>query len=270
MPAGYMKRYRRKRYTRNRGKASRSIAGAWRRYKRRKTGTLTTRTALSNRRAIKQIRSSREVKYATSEQATDINNFVGQHAIIHPDCYGFDNQGMQTPIWGGGAMTTPPAPLTAITWKTCNIKPLCIKQGDGSQQRVGEYIQLRWINIKGSASSYNARYNGTGPTSGYNYKFMPQRQRVRLIVVLDTAPQIKRTPTTWDYSKNNLTIFNMKNPDISLPAVPLGGTFNSFLRDGPKCGTGGAQRGDGTYDPYTTTYWENNYCQSKSAKTKKK
>lgn len=268
----YARKYKRttrgRRFFRRRN-AAKTLQGAWRNYKRRKRGGLVTRTALSNRRAIKQIKSSREVKYATAKQAGLTNNFVGQHVIFSPDVFGFNNQGMVTPTWTGGAMTVPPVPLGANVWKCCNLKPLCIPQGDGSGEREGEYVQLRWINIKGTASSYNARYNGTGPTSGYDYKNMPQRQRVRIVIVLDTAPEIKRTPTAWDYGKQNCTLFNMKNPSGVLPGIPVGADFTTYLRNGPKCGEGGAQRGDGTYDPWPTSYWENNYCQSKSAKTAK-
>lgn len=266
MPFRRKRRYRKRKSAH--GYAS-TIQRAWRRRRRRRKGGLVSRTALSNRRAIKKIRSSREVKYATAKQATLTNNFVGQHAIFSPDVFGFNNQGLVTPTWSGGSMTVPPVPVAANVWKCCNLKPLCIEQGSGSDEREGEYVQLRWLNIKGTASSYNSRYNGTGPTSGYDYKNMPQRQRVRLVVVLDTAPEIKRTPTAWDYTKQNCTLFNMKNPSAVLPTIPVGADFTTFLRDGPKCGDGGAQRGDGTYDPFPTTYWENNYCQSKSAKTAK-
>lgn len=260
----YKKGYRKRR------SAATTIARAWRNRNRRlKRGSLVTRTVQANRKSIKLLKSSREINYATAKQATISNNFVGQHAIFNPDVFGFDNQGMQTPVWSGGSMTTPPVPMGANVWKCCNLKPLCIPQGDGSGMRIGEYVQLRWLNIKGTASAYNARYNGTGPTSGYDYKNMPQRQRVRLIVVLDTAPEIKRTPTSWDYGKQNVTLFNMKNPSGVLPSIPVGADFTTYLRNGPKCGDGGAQRGDGTYDPYPTSYWENNYVQSKSAKTAK-
>lgn len=179
-----------------RARRATTIQRAWRRRKRRRGPGLVARTALANRRSIKKIKSSREVNYATAEQASLTNNMCGQHAIFNPDVFGFDNQGMDTPTWTGGSMTVPPTPLGSLTWKTCCLKPLVIPQGDGSGKRKGEYVQLRWINIKGTASSYNARYNGTGPTSGYDYKNMPQRQRFRIIVVLDTAPKIKRTPTS--------------------------------------------------------------------------
>lgn len=61
----------------------------------------------------------------------------------------------------------------------------------------------------------------------------------------------------------------MKNSAQELGPVPVGYGATDYLRNGPKCGSGGAQRGDGTYDPWGTSYWENNYCQSKSPKTAK-
>ena len=246
-----------------------SIQRAWRARQRRKRGGLIERTAKSNRTAIKKLKSSREVKYATAKQASLTNMFVGQHVIFDPDIWGFSNQNMDTPVWSGGSMTQPPTALTPLNWKTCCLKPLCIPQGVTDSTRLGEYVQLRWLNIKGTASAYNARYNGQGALSGYDYKNMPQYQRVRILVVLDTAPQVFRTPTAWDNTKQALTLFNMLNSAQELGAVPTGLNLASYLRDGPKAGAGGAQFANGKYDPWTTSYWENNYVQSKSTKTAK-
>ena len=80
MPSGRLRRIpgfrRKRRYRRN--YAASTIQSAWKRRQRRKKGSLLSRTALANRKAIKQIHKNIDTKYVMNYRASDLNNFHGQ------------------------------------------------------------------------------------------------------------------------------------------------------------------------------------------------
>lgn len=76
MPYGRPSRFKPRAYKRYR--SARNIQRAWRQRKRRRAGGLVSRTALSNRRAIANIRRNIETKVIQSVQCTIANRFGGQ------------------------------------------------------------------------------------------------------------------------------------------------------------------------------------------------
>lgn len=108
-----------------RSRAASKIGRAWRNRKRRKTG-LVARTALSNRRQIRQMNKSVETKVLQDTQAIPAQQFSGQYA----DSISVDNTGQEV----GAAIPF------AGDLLHCN-------QGSGNDERVGQWIQLKSLTM---------------------------------------------------------------------------------------------------------------------------
>lgn len=256
------RRSRSSRYT----KSATSIAALWRGYRARKKGGLVTRTALSNRKAIKKLKNAPEVKYLTSGVCQESNNWTGQTLVAYPDCVGFNNQlnGISN-IDPNNAGTAP----NSFNFKPIVMRPLYCFQGDGEGQRIAEYIQMKWINIKGSVTSFACESNGVAP-NGTNYNSRAMKQTVRLIVVLDKSPRFwDPTVATFQPDSNPGYVYDMKNLTSNYGPTPITNIdSNMFLRSGPKAPFGSIGA-DSTCDPWSTSYWENDYVQSSKYKNKR-
>lgn len=151
-----MPHYRRRRNYRHR--AASRIQSAWRRKKRKRFG-LTTRTVLSNRRAIKGI--NRQIETIVESNITGVSpDWIGQMGVnLSTDRRGTEtNSGL--PYFGQ---------LCAATQNTNNTSPIYgIK---------GRWVQMKSLTIKGSVSANS----DTGSS---------QYQRQTFIVCLDRKPQL--------------------------------------------------------------------------------
>lgn len=264
MPAGRF--YNHTRRHRRRSRAATSIARGWRRFKQKRKGGLVTRTALSNRRAIKNINRKIETKYVTKTSARSENNYTGQQlAISGVDCLGMPNQ-----ILGinSNNPNVPGTPNAAWNSNSLCMRPICVANGIGEQQRVGEDITMTWLNIKGFVSAYPSSLNGTNATTGVNWADRSQRQRMRIVVVLDTQPvpwKSNGTPGTYQPAQSPGYLYNLDFPILNYPALPvaLGPKNREYLRGLDKAPFG-AQGADTSQDPWSQSYFENNFVQSKN------
>lgn len=133
-------------------KAARTIGRAWRARKRAKTGLL-ARTALSNRRAIKTLNKSVETKMIDSVNCSVGTNFGGQFC---------PSQAVDSRGWLANVVATPVAVM--MPWYG-------VSQGDGSDERTGDYITMKSLTYKINFICANAETN-----------------RVGCYIVLDTQP----------------------------------------------------------------------------------
>ena len=259
---------------RHKHRAASTIASAWRRRKRRRKGGLVARTALSNRRAIKKVNSGVEVKYMTRMVSNADTNFCGQIFADNVDCTGCNNK---LTLW---TPTTPPAGAASFSWQPIAIRPICLPQGVGEGQRVGEYINMRWLNIKGTVSAYPAKFNAVNPTTTIGYTGLPSKQTIRLIVCLDTSPNIPASynPGTSTSYKDYLSpgsVYGFPMTPVAWGADPFAAVLaagndapSAVLRSGTRMPLG-QSLADGMYDPYAQSYWENDHVQSRKFKDKR-
>lgn len=252
--------------SRRRRRGASTIQRAWRRRNRRRKGGLIPRTVQSNRRAIKKLKNAPEVKYLTKGVAQESNNWTGQSAVCYPDCIGFNQQLNGISITDPNTQGTLPA---AFNFKPICMRPLYCFQGDGEGQRIAEYIQMKWINIKGSVTGFSCESNGVA-ANGTGYGSRNFQQTVRLLVVLDESPRYwDPTSATFQPDSNPGYIYDMSNLPAGYGVNPITSVdSNQFLRAGPK-GPFGSTGADGTVDPWSTSYWENDYVQSKKFKSKR-
>lgn len=269
---GYDRKYRttgRDRRRRRRATAAVKLQRWARRGKRRRTG-LAGAVALSNRKAIKTLKSTIETNYAVGKLCTLANQLTGQHLITDVDAVGFCNTNMTTPTWTG----TPPVMTGPVydtfNWRPLIMKPLYIPQSTTGTSvvgtRQGNEVQLKWISIKGNVSAYPAIYNGKGQTTGYNYNARPMRQRVRIYVIHDSDPSVDRLQTSYSESLTSNTLYLMNNTPAAwgvnpwIPSLP--GQFsraNQYIRNGPDAGSGGAVLADYSHWAESTSFFERDF-----------
>lgn len=274
----YARKYKRttmgRKFFRRRAAAS-TLQRAWRNRQRRRRGGLVARTALANRKSIKRINRKIETKYATKHVCSATNNYTGQLLVASGvDCMGMPNQlsglvGNNPNIAG-----TPNA-----TWSSNSLvmRPICLPLGDDEGQRVGEYINMTWLNIKGFVSAWPASCNGTNPSTNVNFGDRPQRQRVRIVVVLDTQPvpwtsnaAPPSIPATYQPDQCPGYLYDLDLPITNYPALPvtLYSKNREFLRGLAKAPLG-ATGADSSVDPWSQSYYENDYVCSAAEKTKR-
>lgn len=255
--------------------AAQTLQRAWRNRARRRRGGLVARTALANRKSIRRINRKIETKYATKHVCAAENNYTGQLLVASGvDCMGMPNQ------LSGLVGNNPNVPGTPnATWSSNSLvmRPICLNQGDGEGERQGEYIQMTWLNIKGFVSAWPGSSNGTNTATNVNWGDRPQRQRVRIVVVLDTAPVPWTTnaappsvPATYQPDMCPGYLYNLDLPITNYPALPvtLYRKNREFLRDLAKAPLG-ARGADSSVDPWSQSYYENDYVCSASHKTKR-
>lgn len=186
--AKYKHAYRKKRYPHT---ASGTIARGWKRYAKKKRGGLLTRTALSNRKAIKSLRRERELKFVGEAPASSRTNYIGNILSNTP----VDNWGMSQSsgdwVIAGGAATSLAAP------KYCPLimNPIVVPQAGqpvvvgsttlnpaGENTRIGNDIQMSHCCFKITMSGSVAQ------TNGGNYQNVVQKQSVTALLLLDREP----------------------------------------------------------------------------------
>lgn len=115
------------------GRAASTLQSAWRRRNRKRKGGLVARTAVANRRAIKNLKSDIEVKEANGHLAPVGSEFSS-------------GQGNTTPVIVDdlGTMTnmTPPIPDTFA----CNL--ISVDGGTGANEMIGKQIVMKSLAVK--------------------------------------------------------------------------------------------------------------------------
>lgn len=265
----YARKYKRtargRRFFRRR-EATQTIQRAWRRRQRRRRGGLVARTALANRKSIKRINRKIETKYVTSQICRTENNYTGQQLYLT----GVDAAGMANQLVGVDPQN-PTSGTPNPTWNSESVcmRPICVANGIGEQQRIGEDIHMAWLNIKGFVSSFPAECNGVNPHTTVDWSEKPQAQRVRMVVVLDTQPipwktnAVPGTPGTYQKSKNPGYLYNNFGVMTNYPSFNAGYESKNleYLRGGAKAPFG-SMGGDTSVDFWSQSYYENNYVQS--------
>lgn len=138
MPYG-RRSFRRRRYSRkSRSHASSTIARAWKRRKRSRTGLL-SRTVQANRRAVKRVSKSVETKVLQDTQAIAGNLFRGQYN----DSISVDKDGQET---------VANLPFFADILGGLQVGPL-------SSDRIGAWVQLKSLTMKYCVSLTAAQSN---------------------------------------------------------------------------------------------------------------
>lgn len=256
----------RRRTTRNR--AASTIARGWKKRNRRRAGGLIARTAKSNYLMIRQLSSKREVKYMTQKVANETNNYTGQIlAVGGLDSIGCENQLVNLSTNTPGVQGTIPA--TYSFYPVC-LRPLLCVQGTDEGERLGEYINMKWITIKGWSSSYPASNNGTS-SNGTVYTGRPAMQTVRLIVCLDQSPTKWDAggPAAYQVAAAPGYIFRMGSMAGQYGVNPITSQKGQeYLRDGSKMPFG-LTAADGSDDPWVQSYYENDFVCSKKFKKKR-
>lgn len=155
-----------------------------RRYGKKRTGV--KKQVERNKRAIDRLEDEVETKYLTAALAQGPKNYCGQNYIIG----GVDALGNYNQL--GGLEKYNPSQTGSVpasyNWQPACFQPLYCKQGVGEQQRIGEYIKMKWLNLKGTISAWSAQSNGTNTQTSVNYALKSTIQRVKMVVVLDKAP----------------------------------------------------------------------------------
>lgn len=230
------------------------------RVKKKKSTAKTAKTAL---RMVKKLKGDVEIKYMTGTNALPQTNYAGQTLICNPDCLGCPNQLAGLLPADPSTQGTAPA---AYDYRSIVMQPLRCVQGDNEGQREGEYINMKWINLKGSVSAYPASMNGTS-TNGIDYRGRAAKQEVKFIVCLDTSPprwDAQAAPAAYQTDAAIGYIYNMTNQ--AEPPVPGSQTTTqlgtNFLRQGAKSPFSLANA-DLQYDPWHQSYYENDFVQSK-------
>jgi len=271
----YARKYRttgRDRRRRGRRKqASSTIQSAWRRRQKRKRGSLLSRTALANRKAIKQIKRDDELKFIGTLRSAPETNFTGQiMQNVEVDNWGMPQSTVDWVNAGAGATT-----LVPIS-KYCPVimQPVCLKQSTEEDGRVGNDIVMSHLTVKGQINA------GAVSANGGLYNNVPMKQRVHCICLLDRKPVIENstlTATVQSFQPQAVPCqLYQPTPDNPLPAstaVQYNSLIFNQLRSigaptanpaGPSTGAGDA----GNRDTYAMSYYSKDYVMGKSGRFK--
>ena len=185
--------YYRKRKKRTRQGAAKSIQAAWRARRRRRRGGLVARTAAANRRAIKKLKSSPELKFNNNGTASARTQWCGQVLLNQRvDNMGYPSD-MRTYVAAGPAGTQLPdtafLPLIMQPWlipqagyTPTQQTPPAVTFATGEKTRVGNWAKhvntTFKITLTGSRSDLN----------GGDYRFVAQKQSLRAYFILDKEP----------------------------------------------------------------------------------
>ena len=217
-------RYRRRRKYNRRN----SLKRAWRRKRRPRQKSALVRQTEANRKAIKELKETREVKYERDIVANAQNNFIGQTLVAQV----VDNYGLCQDSQNWVALTPPlngylnDIELYSPLW----VCPTVIKkQGVSANDRIGNEVTMRSLNIKGCMIPGSAFVNGG------IYLGMPQKQFLHMYVLLDKSPPQENTTGSflldsipaqtfqYDPSWNSAVAlstgitpvpYNLNNPDV--------------------------------------------------------
>ena len=238
------------------------------RKRRKKRGKPLSKQVKSNKRAIDRLEDAQETKYLTAQLAQGPQNYCGQNYVIGGvDAIGNFNQLGGLEKYNPAQSGTVPV---SYNWQPACFQPLRCTQGVGEQQRIGEYIKMKWLNLKGTISAWNAESNGVNAQSNYDYTTSTRIHRVKMIVVLDKAPPKLNlaTQTAYNYGLVPCTLFNNK-----LPAYygnnPFPSTKPPFLRNAADLVGEDMANADGTNTPWNRGYW-NDDCVTLSDKEERR
>lgn len=221
-------RDRRRKYARRNSAAS-TIARAWRnRRRRRNNSNLVVRTVKANRKAIRSLKSDRELKFVNSAVASARTNYIGNIlSSTKLDNWGMAQSSLDWVAAGGAATQLP----NSASYCPVILQPIVVPQAgqpiSGSTQlygstedtRIGNEITMSHLTMKLTIAGSYAN------TNGGNYLNVAQKQTVYAILVLDRDPQaqppslITNAPT-FDASKIPCQMLP-RTPDniLALPAI---------------------------------------------------
>lgn len=227
-----------------------------RRYKKKHKAL--SKQVKSNKRAIDKLEDAQETKYLTAQLALGPQNYCGQNYVIG----GVDAIGNYNQLGGldkYNPSLTGSVPVS-YNWQPACFQPLRCTQGVGEQQRVGEYIKMKWLNLKGTISAWNADCNGTNAQTNFDYSTSTRSQRVKMIVVLDKAPPVMNlaSQTAWNAGLVPCTLFNNKLPAY-YGTNPYAGMNKPYLREAANLTGVDMANADGTNTPWNRGYWNDDY-----------
>lgn len=220
------------RKTRRRRAAS-SIQAAWRQRQKQKRGSLVSRTALANRKAIKAIKRNQELKFVNNAQCSTRTNYIGQILTnTKVDNYGMSQSSADWVLAGGAATSLP----TVSKYCPLIINPIVVPQAgtliqtggpaDGptvtasENARIGNDIIMSHITFKIAMSGSVAQ------TNGGNYQNCVQKQTVWAMLMLDRQPAKQPPSLTTSapvFTSNKISCqLYPQTPDgvLALPALP--------------------------------------------------
>ncbi len=245
----YARKYRttgRMRRNRRRARAAGSIQQAWRRRRQRKKGSVVARTALANRRAIKQIKKNVELKYAELAVASERTNYCGQIlGSTKVSATGFRNTSLDWVAAGGGATVL----LPDSRYCPLIMNPIVIPQAgnvtgappatypDDFSTREGSDIILSHFTAK------ITMVGGVASSNNGNYLNVCQKQTITAYLLLDRHP-VEQNSTfhtgapTFEENAMSCQLYP-RSPDnlLTFPGDPLAHRFD-YLRQGPRFTTG--------------------------------
>ena len=167
-----------------------SIQRAWRARARKKRGSLVVRTVKSNRRAIKQIKKDRQLKFVNSGVASVRTNWCGQIISATPiDNYGMNQRSVD---WVGPPIVFPslPAQKYMPVVQQPIVVPLAGTPISGSatlhtsndNTREGNDIVMSHLTLKITMAG------GFVSNNGGLYQGLQQKQHLHALIVLDRDP----------------------------------------------------------------------------------
>lgn len=242
------------------------MPGKWksRRYRRRRRWGKKRKTGVKkqverNKRAIDRLEDATETKYLTRYQASGLLQYAGQLAVFSGvDCFGNINQLQGLNKYDPSTTGTVPI---SYNFQPALLQPLRCIQGVSEGQRVGEFIKMKWLNLKGTVSAYAAQSNGTNSTTNVNFASKPAIQRVKMLVILDKNPpkQALATQTAYDWERVPCTLYDSNFPAGYGPN-PLPNIRPPVLRNARQPFTGPVlAAADGTSTIFNTSYWSNDH-----------
>jgi len=196
----------------------------WKSKRKPKKKSALVRQTEQNRKAIKELKETREVKYERQMVATKGNNFNGQILVSQQ----VDNFGLamdsETWVANGGQQYLQPAYLSS--YQPLWVCPTGIDaQGVTAGTRIGDDVTMRSLVIKGTM------IGGKSQNNGGIYAATPQKQTLHMYVVLDKSPVGENTssPPVFNVSCSPAQTFTYQPAwNNTLPAGQSTTTFRQL------------------------------------------
>lgn len=175
--------FRRGKYRKKRKSAG--VSG-WKKKARPRKRSATVRQTEKNRRDIKNLKKTRELKCTATTVAVDSNNYSGS-SIVQPQVVDNYGLGMNSLTWLTN--TTAHLPDTSPTSGVSNRaylpvwqQPFLLEQGDSENERIGNEVFMHRMVCKIMITGGDSQENGG------IFSKMVFPQTMHLLVLLDTAP----------------------------------------------------------------------------------
>ena len=250
----FKRRPRRRFKRRTRASAASSIQAAWRRRRRRRRGGLIARTAASNMRAIKKLKTQDELKFTNNSIATSRTMWCGQVlSNITCDSTGYPSD-TTTYVAAGPAGTQLPdsdfLPLVQQPWVIPqagyvqpNQTPPATAEPSGEGQRIGNWVKHVNTTFKLTLTGSRCDLNGG------DYRYVAQKQSMRIYFVLDREPSkpadsLNTAVPTFDVTRIPARLYGPTSADSLVVNNAASGLLNANLpgfdnlRSGPRILTG--------------------------------